>query len=92
MGKNLKGRELGKGLSQRQDGRYSARFVTKTGKRTEKYFVSLVEARNWLEDRRYEDKHHTVVAPFETVADDILDNDSSLVAFSEMTVDGWYKF
>ena len=39
MGKNLKGRELGKGLSQRQDGRYSARFVTKTGKRTEKYFV-----------------------------------------------------
>ena len=49
MGKNLKGRQLGKGLSQRQDGRYSARFVTKAGKRTEKYFDTLPEARNWLE-------------------------------------------
>ena len=28
MGKNLKGKELGAGISQRKDGRYSARFVT----------------------------------------------------------------
>ena len=41
MSKNLKGRELGKGLSQRKDGRYSARFVTKSGKRLEKYFESF---------------------------------------------------
>lgn len=57
MGKNLKGREIGKGLSQRKDGRYSARFVTISGKRVEKYFDTLPEARNWLEDARYEDKH-----------------------------------
>lgn len=92
MGKNLKGRELGKGLSQRKDGRYSARFVGKSGKRTEKYFETLSEARNWLDDARYEDKHKTVIAPFEVVADDILEHDSPLAAFSEMTVDGWYKF
>lgn len=48
MGKNLKGRELGKGLSQRKDGRYSARYVDELGKRTEKYFPTLQEARIWL--------------------------------------------
>lgn len=57
MGKDLKGRECGKGLSQRKDKKYSARYVTKSGKRVEKYFNSLPEARNWLEDARYEDKH-----------------------------------
>ena len=36
MGKNLKGKELGTGLSQRKDGRYSARFVTSSGKCIEK--------------------------------------------------------
>lgn len=57
MGKDLKGRECGKGLSQRKDKKYSARYVTKSGKRVEKYFNTLPEARNWLEDARYEDKH-----------------------------------
>lgn len=27
MGKDLKGRELGKGITQRKDGRYQARFI-----------------------------------------------------------------
>ena len=45
MGKDLKGKELGKGLSQRKDGRYSARFVRKSGKREEKYFLKLSDAR-----------------------------------------------
>ena len=29
MGKDLKGKELGKGISQRADGRYIARFTSK---------------------------------------------------------------
>ena len=33
MGKNLKGKEIGKGLCQRKDGIYTARFVGKTGKK-----------------------------------------------------------
>ena len=33
MGKDLKGKELGKGLSQRKDGTYMARFVDRYGKR-----------------------------------------------------------
>lgn len=57
MGKDLKGKELGKGLSQRREKKYSARYVTKLGKRIEKYFDTLPEARNWLADARYEDKH-----------------------------------
>lgn len=50
MGKNLKGRECGKGIYQRKDGKYSARFTDKYGKRQEKYFKTLPEARNWLAD------------------------------------------
>ncbi|SEG01187.1 hypothetical protein SAMN04487934_106112 [Eubacterium ruminantium] len=48
MGKDLKGKELGSGLSQRKDGRYSARFVTSYGKRIEKYFSKYQDARRWL--------------------------------------------
>lgn len=57
MGKNLKGKECGKGLSQRKDGRYSARFKNRYGKRIEKYFATLQEARNWLADAQYVDRH-----------------------------------
>ena len=31
MGKNLKGRECGKGICQRKDGKYSARYSAKDG-------------------------------------------------------------
>lgn len=92
MGKNLKGKELGKGLSQRKNGRFSARFVSQTGVRKEKYFNTLPEARNWLEDARLKDSHSTILAPFEAVADDVLNNDTTLPAPSDMTVDDWFNF
>ena len=57
MGKNLKGKEIGKGICQRKDGRYTARFVGKSGKHFEKYFKTIPEARNWMEDARYSDRH-----------------------------------
>ncbi len=31
--------------------------MTKSGKRMEDYFDTLPEARNWLEEVRYQDKH-----------------------------------
>ena len=37
MGKNLKGKECGKGICQRKDGLYYARFVTRGGKRAVSY-------------------------------------------------------
>ena len=57
MGKNLKGKECGKGICQRKDGKYTARFTGKSGKRQERHFDTLPEARNWLADVQYEEKH-----------------------------------
>ena len=62
MGKNLKGKECGKGICQRKDGKYSARFCGKNGVRKEKHFSTLPEARNWLADQQYNDRHDLVVA------------------------------
>ena len=61
MGKSLKGKECGKGIYQRKDGLYSARYYTKNGKRKEKYFTTLPEAKNWLADTRYEERHNLIV-------------------------------
>ena len=69
MGKNLKGKDCGKGIYQRKDGLYSARFVDKTGKRHEKYFQTIPEARNWMEEAKYADKHEEVFVATETTVD-----------------------
>ena len=63
MGKSLRGKECGKGICQRKDGLYNARFVSSEGKRQVKCFSSLPEARNWLEDAKYADRHEDVFAP-----------------------------
>ena len=63
MGKSLRGKECGKGICRRKDGLYSARFVSSEGKRQVKCFSSLPEARNWLEDAKYADRHEDVFAP-----------------------------
>lgn len=47
MGKNLKGKECGKGICQRK-GKYAARYTAKDGSRREKHFDTFPEARNWL--------------------------------------------
>lgn len=60
MGKDLKGKECGTGICQRKDGLYLARFVNKRGKRKVKHFNTLPEARNWLADAKYEDRHNDI--------------------------------
>ncbi len=70
MGKNLKGKECGKGIRQRKDGLYSARFVDKLGNRHEKYFATIPEARNWIDDSKYADKHEGIFVPTETTVDE----------------------
>lgn len=57
MGKDLKGKELGLGISQRQDGMYTGRFTTKSGKRKQKYFHKLQECRAWIAEARFQDEH-----------------------------------
>lgn len=70
MGKNLKGRECGKGICQRKDGKYSARYRTKDGRRREKHFDTMQEARNWIADSKYEDKHNKVTVAVDITVDE----------------------
>lgn len=60
MGKDLKGKELGVGISQQKDGLYSARFVDKYGKRRQKRFKKLQECRQWIADASYIDEHSNI--------------------------------
>ncbi len=61
MGKDLRGKELGVGISQRKDGLYTARFTDKLGKRRQQYFKKLQECRQWLADAQFEDEHGNVL-------------------------------
>ena len=56
MGKNLKGKELGEGLSQRKDGRYQARFTNRFGKREEFKSKILSEVKEWLKKQQAKDE------------------------------------
>ena len=69
MGKSLKGKELGTGITQRKDGRYSAKFKSKSGKRIEKYFDKLAEARKWLLEAKYEDAHGDISSSTDMTVD-----------------------
>ena len=60
MGLSLKGKELGKGISQRKDGRFSARYTTSSGFRKQKYFKSLSECRQWLAEELFKKEHCNV--------------------------------
>ena len=57
------------GYLQRKDGLYSARFVSSEGKRQVKCFSSLPEARNWLDDAKYADKHENIFVPPDMTVD-----------------------
>lgn len=57
MGKDLKGKELGVGISQRKDGLYTARYTDRTGKRRQKYFAKLQECRKWIADAQFNNEH-----------------------------------
>ena len=69
MGKNLKGKECGKGICQRKDGLYSARYVDELGNRHQKYFPTLPEARKWLEDAKNPQAPSDVFIPTEMTVD-----------------------
>ena len=60
MGKDLKGKELGEGLSQRKDGYYTARISDGFGNRKQKYFKKLKDAKAWLVDAKFQVEHGTI--------------------------------
>lgn len=67
MGKDLKGKELGTGLSQRKDGRYSAKITLPNGKRVEKYFSKISEAKRWYVEQQHNKIHGICIDPNVTV-------------------------
>lgn len=63
MGLSLKGKELGRGISQRKsDGLYTARYTTKDGKRVQKYFNKLIDCRQWLAEELFRRDNCTIEA------------------------------
>lgn len=56
MGKSLKGKELGKGITQRKDGIYQARFTNRFGKRQTLYAGTVTEITKKLRDEQYNDE------------------------------------
>ncbi len=78
MGKNLKGRELGEGISQRSDGYYVARFRSGNGNREQKVFSDLNGAKQWIIDKKFQSTH----VPANYLVDKCGD-------YSRYTVDEW---
>jgi len=56
MGKSLNGKELGKGITQRKDGIYQARFTNRFGKRQTLYASTVTEITKKLRDEQYHDE------------------------------------
>ncbi len=79
MGKSITGKKLDKGITQRKDGLYSARFLSLSGKRKEKHFKDYQEARKWLAKAKAGDEEEVTGA----VAANEFDN---------YTVDEWYQY
>lgn len=55
MGKDLKGKNLGKGITQRKDGRYQARYTDRFGNRQTLYGKTLKEIKNLLHQETLKD-------------------------------------
>lgn len=56
LGKSLKGKELGKNISQRKDGLYQARFINRFGKRETIYAKKYSEITKKLRELQYQDE------------------------------------
>lgn len=70
MGVDLKGKDLGPNLSQRKkDGKYRARFLTASGKRVDRIFDNVKEAKQWLANAKYEDANSILILNNKTSVD-----------------------
>ena len=73
MGTDLKGKELGMGLSQESTGLYMARLVDRFGKRQRERFKKLHEAIRWIANATYIDEHSDLSTPTYMIVDAWLD-------------------
>lgn len=70
MGKNLNGKELGSGISQRKDKTYVGRFVNRFGKRVAIYDKNLSNLRKRISKAKYEDQKKTNLVDDKILLDD----------------------
>ena len=61
MGKDLRGRELGKGIKQRKNGRYEGRYINAFGERKSIYSEDLNLLRKILTQKQYELDNHIML-------------------------------
>ena len=90
MGKNLKGNNIGAGISQRKDGRYVARFTAKDGERRVRYFRTVADAKTWIASAKQEDIEKDT--PFSFMLDPTSKDSSAYRDVSMMTVNDWFVF
>ena len=69
MGKSLNGKELGRGITQRKDGLYQARFINRFGKRQTIYAKTYNEITKKLRDEQYEDEKQLNVVDSNMILD-----------------------
>lgn len=69
MGKDLKGKELGVGITQQKNGLYHASFVDKLGKRRVRRFKKLQECRKWLDQAKYINEHSSITEANNMIVD-----------------------
>lgn len=69
MGRDLKGKELGKNISQDKKGYYVSRFVDRNGKRVVKRFKKLQECRKWTADAMFKNEHSDFAHPCDYTVD-----------------------
>lgn len=70
MGKSLKGKELGKGITQRKDGLYVGRFINRFGKRQVVYAKTLTDITSKIREAQYLDEKEENVVNEKTTLDE----------------------
>ncbi|MCD7864330.1 MAG: site-specific integrase [Lachnospiraceae bacterium] len=73
MGKSLNGKELGRGITQRKDGLYQARFINRFGKRQTIYAKTYSDVTKKLRDEQYEDERQLNVIDSNMTLDEWFD-------------------
>ena len=70
MGKSLSGKELGKGITQRKNGLYEAKFINRFGKRQTLYGKTVTEITRKLREAQYLDEKQINVADSKMTLDE----------------------
>ena len=92
MGKDLRGKECGKGIYQRKDGRYYARYQDENGTSHGDYFFRLTDARKYLANAEYAVRQKKEPAEPPPVVDVFVPEPELAEEKTVMTVNEWFTY